>query len=134
MPCGSVFALTEPALDRSHAPDSANSSFSLFRGVLHRAAYSFLCCKLPVHGMSRSTDTNITCFRVLSEIPVEICLNDSGIRMSSCLTMTQCVHCRTLISNVAKLEGVHVSDFCVHAWRLRSEYLENLGCHDPAFG
>ena len=47
--------------------------------------------------------------------------------------MTQCVHCRTLISNVAKMEGTHVSDFCVHAWRLRSEYLENLGCHDHAF-
>ena len=30
--------------------------------------------------------------------------------------------------------GGYLSDFCVHAWRLRSEYLENLGCHDPAFG
>jgi len=85
VPCGSVFALTEPALDRSHAHDSANITLSLFRGVLHRAAYSFLCCNLPVHGMSRSTDTNITCLRVLSDIPVEFCLNDSGMGIWFCV-------------------------------------------------
>ena len=73
------FALPKPSLDRSHAHNSANIALSLIRGGMYRV-HSFMCCNLPEYGMSTCTGTKITCFRVLSDFPVNLCLDDGGIR------------------------------------------------------